>query len=174
MSKVIFIAGVHGVGKTFLCNQILNKFSLKTYSASELIEGLKNEEFKNNKKIKDINSNQHFLLEAVNSIRKKEKVFILDGHFCLLNNKGEITRIPKETFLKISPNAIIILYDTSDNINKRLIKRDNVIYDVNLIESFQEEELKYSLEIAQILQVPYLKYTHTEDINKILGVIAAV
>lgn len=174
MSKIIFIAGIHGVGKTFLCNQIISKFSLKTYSASKLIEELKKEEFKNNKKIKDINNNQQFLLEAINQIRKKEKVFILDGHFCLLNNKGEITRIQEETFFKISPNAILILHDTADNIIKRLKNRDNAVYDANLIKSFQKEELKYSLEIAEILQVPYLRYINTEDINKVWDFIAVV
>lgn len=167
MGKIFFIAGIHGVGKTFLCNQIVDKFNFKTYSASKLIEEFKQEKFDNNKKIKDINNNQEYLIRAINRIRSKKDIFVLDGHFCLLNSESQVTRIPEDTFLKISPNAILVLHDTVNNIIKRLQNRDHVTYDVDLIDTFQKEELKYSLEIAEILQVPYLRYKNTEDINKV-------
>ena len=34
---MIFVSGIHGVGKTFFCNQVKEQPGIDTYSASKLI-----------------------------------------------------------------------------------------------------------------------------------------
>ncbi len=36
---MIFVSGIHGVGKTYFCNMIKDKLGIKNYSASQLIAG---------------------------------------------------------------------------------------------------------------------------------------
>lgn len=49
---MIFISGIHGVGKSYFCNQVKKLTGIATYTASELISSEKNELFSANKQIK--------------------------------------------------------------------------------------------------------------------------
>lgn len=90
---MIFISGIHGVGKTFFCNLVKKETGIETYSASALITQKKHAGFSKDKLISDIGSNQHYLLQAVDELKSSGHNFILDGHFCLLDTYGVISRI---------------------------------------------------------------------------------
>lgn len=150
---MIFIGGIHGVGKSYFCERITNKTGLQAYSASKLIAELKNEQFKSDKLIADIGGNQNYLLDAVNRISEKE--LILDGHFCLLNSSGEVERIPLDTFKQLPIKAIMVIYDDVSKIVVRLNARDGIKHNEETFEKFQNEELSYANEIAELLCVPF-------------------
>ena len=80
-------------------------------------------------------------------------------------------QISKETFEDISPIAIIVLYDSILNISSKITNRDGVSYDTNLLSSFQNEEIKYSIDIAGQLQIPYLLFDVSDDISGIVDFI---
>lgn len=164
-SDIIFVGGIHGVGKSYFCNEIKNKIGLPAYSASKLISKLKNEQFKPDKLIADIDHNQYYLLNAINKIIEKE--YFLDGHFCLLNSSCEIERIPIEIFKRLPIKAIIIIYDDVLKIISRLDKRDGVKHNKTTLEKFQNEELSYAKEIAELLCVPFISINHETDIENI-------
>lgn len=153
---MIFIGGVHGVGKSYFCDRVKHKLGLNAYTASELISERKKEEFTSNKRVCEIDVNQDYLLEAIKILSTTESEFMLDGHFCLLNKNGEVQRIPLVTFTQLSPRAIIVLYDSMESIIERLNKRDGIDYESSAIEVFQKEELIYSQEVSQVLNVPYI------------------
>ena len=164
-NNIIFVGGIHGVGKTTLCKKLSDYLHIKHYSASQLIKMLKNEDSDNrNKGVKNISNNQDLLITAINQYIKKGAATILDGHFCLLNTKHVVMRIPKETFSSISPIAIIILHDTVSNIESKISQRDTISYDVNLLSLFQDDEIRYSTEIANYLEIPYLLFDVSDDI----------
>lgn len=167
MNTLIFIGGIHGVGKTYFCNNIVNKFNLKAYSASELISRIKGEQFNKLKRVENINKNQDILIEAIDHLVDKNNFFFLDGHFCLLNKEGRITRVPVRTFENLSPKAIIVLIESVEKIIDRLYKRDNIQYDKEVIELFQGEELVYSLDISGKLQIPYLAFSNSQNSSKV-------
>ncbi len=48
--------------------------------------------------VSGIDDNQAILLDAINKLQQADEEFILDGHFCLLNEDGVITRIPMERY----------------------------------------------------------------------------
>lgn len=93
---MIFVSGIHGVGKTYFCNMVKDKLGINNYSASQLIAGRREKGFSADKFVSDIDDNQVLLLNAINELRQTGEEFILDGHFCLLNEEGVITRIPME------------------------------------------------------------------------------
>ena len=152
-SDIIFVGGIHGVGKSYFCDRITSKTNLRTYSASKLIAELKNEQFKSDKLIADIRDNQNYLLDAVNRISEKE--YILDGHFCLLNSSGEVERIPLDTFKRLPIKAIMVIYDDVSKIVARLNERDGIKHNETTFEKFQNEELSYAKEIAELLCVTF-------------------
>lgn len=77
MIKTIFVAGVYGVGKDYLCNKISNFSGIKKFSASQLISNINNENYVNNKSIKNIDENQAILTGEVSNLLKVCKSIIL-------------------------------------------------------------------------------------------------
>ena len=82
---MIFVSGIHGVGKTYFCNMIKEKLGIRNFSASQLIAEKRKRNFSVDKCVSDIDDNQLFLLDAINELRQAGEEFILDGHFCLFN-----------------------------------------------------------------------------------------
>jgi adenylate kinase len=166
--KIIFVGGIHGVGKTWLCQRLGDTMAIDHFSASQLIMNLKDDKsYDTNKSVKNISGNQDILLNAIKKYIGLDVPAVLDGHFCLLNSKHEIEQIPMETFIGIEPIAIIVLYDAIENISQKISGRDGIIYDYDLLSYFQDEEIKYSKYVAEYLRVPYLTFNMTEDIGDI-------
>lgn len=145
---MIFISGIHGVGKSFFCKMVKEKTGIDAYSASDLIAQKKAIGFKNDKLISDIDENQLYLLQAVDELRASRKEFLLDGHFCLLNANGRVTRVPRKTFISLKPDAIILLLEKPAVIAARRKERDGIDVPEKDIQYFQEEESAYAKEIA--------------------------
>jgi len=145
---MIFISGVHGVGKSYFCNMVKDATGIESYSASKLISQKKHSGFSTDKLIPDIDDNQDYLLQAVNDLKATGHNFILDGHFCLLNASGIITRIPLDTFIALRPEAIILLTERPEIIAARRKERDRIDASIQNIEDFQHEECTYAKEVA--------------------------
>lgn len=151
--KVIFIGGVHGVGKTTICNNISNGFGIKHYSSSSLITRIKSDKVNINKKVGNIEGNQNILLEAINEYVDEQGINLLDGHFCLIDENGLIKNIPLETFSSISILEIIVLVDNPENIVERLKNRDSNVYTLDFIKYFQDQEIKYAKLVSKKLNI---------------------
>ncbi|GFZ93929.1 hypothetical protein GCM10008018_45500 [Paenibacillus marchantiophytorum] len=154
MRNLIFVGGIHGVGKSTFCTKLSDNHGIKAHSASKLIAFKKNETFTKDKRIQDIKSNQMYLLEALDEV--ESNVFLLDGHFCLLDINGIITRIPEQTFIDISPRAIVVLIDSVKEIISRLQARDSHLHNHSVIKEFQDEEIGYAKIISEKLNVPLI------------------
>ncbi|CEP40943.1 Uncharacterised protein [[Clostridium] sordellii] len=98
---------------------------------------------------------------------------MLDGHFCLLNNNEQISRIPIETYKGIGIDYIIVLVDKETNIFDRLKERDDIEYNIELIESFQKEETEYAKKVAMELKIPikFINITSDKKNTEIEGII---
>jgi adenylate kinase len=170
LRKIIFVGGIHGVGKSYFCNQLKQKYNTQHFSCSSLISEFKKQQF-DKKEVENVQSNQNILINALNTITFNDKPFLLDGHFCLLTPEQNIVQIPFDTFLDISPQAIIVLKDDPEKIYSRLIQRDKVKYDILLLQKMQNIELNYSKFVSQKLSVPYFVYDVSnpdESINNYL------
>lgn len=165
--KIIFIAGVHGVGKTTLCNDLAAGFNIEHFSASNLIAREREEEHLRSKQVKNIAGNQDCLVVALNKYFNSKNWYLLDGHFCLLNKDNEITRVPYSTYEGISPGAILVLVDKPENIYARLSSRDSIRHNLSLLKSFQEQEIFYAEYVRDKLSIPYLMSNPIENKDEI-------
>lgn len=156
MNNLYFIGGIHGVGKGTICKEIISDFNITHLSASEV---LKWEEISSleNKKVNDFELSQNRLISNLNQITEPTKNYLLDGHFCLLNSENEPEKINKETFIELNPKAFIIVVDKIELIQKRLEKRDNKSYDIEILQKFQDLEFDYSISLSKELNIPIIK-----------------
>ncbi len=72
---MIFISGVHGVGKSYFCDMVKTETGIESYSASTLITQKKHSGFSKDKLIPDIDDNQQYLLQAVSELRDRGKLY---------------------------------------------------------------------------------------------------
>lgn len=149
---MIFISGIHAVGKGYFCNLVNKELGIKSYSASTLISQKKHSGFDKNKLVPDIEENQQYLLAAVQDLREIGTDFILDGHFCLINKStGNPERISLETFTSLKPEAIVLLTEKPEVIVERRKARDGINETPEYIEEFQNIEKQYAKEVADLL-----------------------
>lgn len=165
---MIFVSGIHGVGKSYFCELVKKRININTYTASSLIAAKKKTKFPSDKLIPDINDNQQYLLQAVNELRLSDKNFILDGHFCLLNAQGQIQRISFSTFNNLKPEAILLLTEDPEIIAKRRHSRDNQNISVQSIQAFQNFEEIYAKEIARNINANLFISKGYNDLEKAL------
>lgn len=155
--KIIFVGGIHGVGKTTFCQAIASSLRLQHVSASELVYTGKQIYSTSSKQVDNIDENQSILIAGIEETIDRDRWWLVDGHFCLLNRQDEISNIFFSTFKAIAPKAILILYDDTRKITKRLRGRDQKEYDYELVVSFQEQELEYGAHVAKLLNIPYIQ-----------------
>lgn len=139
--------------------------------ASELINKYGNVNFRNDKRTQDISKNQDYLIQAIKNENLPQE-YILNGHFCLLNEKGIPERIPIETFYGLNPNKIIVLKQRPEIIVGRRIIRDLEEVSVEETRDFQNEEINYGKEVAKKLNVPIAILNSIRDIEKAIDFIS--
>ena len=152
MSKnIIFIGGIHAVGKTFFTNfAIADNPQLKLLSCSEVLKWKDPTE----KEVDNVAANQDLLIENLQKIVDIDKPYLLDGHFCLMNKNGEIEQVPSHIFRSINPVFIVLLYENIDIVAKRLFERDGKKYDQKLLEQLSNAEREWAMKIADDLSIP--------------------
>lgn len=161
--NIIFIGGIHGVGKGVICKEICASGEIEYLSASKLIKWEEVSPDIKNKKVKDIPNTQDRLIQALSKKCKKDQTYLLDGHFCLLDSESKINRIPTEVFKSISPRIIILVSEEPKIVVSRLKKRDRKNYSVQLISEMLNQENKYSIQLANSLNIGHY---HIHPLNK--------
>ncbi len=154
--NTIFVGGIHGVGKGTICKEIASITNLIHITASQI---LKWEEISDsdNKLVKNITSTQSRLIIGLQNLIKKDKKYLLDGHFCLLNSDGTPCRIDEDTFDQINPKAIAIVIDNVEKISRRLEARDGKVYDIKTLNEFQQMEIEYSKYLSNKYSIPHIE-----------------
>lgn len=164
MNKIVFIGGIHGVGKTYFCNKLANTLDIPHFSASDLIAKQRNLAFTESKSVEKIDENQDYLIQAIHNFTSEHPVILLDGHFCLLNKEDNISRVPEETFIKMKPACYVVLQDASEKIALRLNERDGRAYNPDFLESFQLTEIEYANELAGKYTTPlFIQSTNSNE-----------
>jgi len=153
---VIFLAGAHGVGKTFLGKPVAESLDVKHATASTLIrEELGSQSWQENKHTSDVDRNQEALISAVSRM-SKEGPLMLDGHFVLRNGEGVIAPLPVDIFKRLAIKSVILMESPSDVVALRLEKR-GAAQPLQKIEEIAAEELKHAQYVSEQLNVPFLR-----------------
>lgn len=149
--KIIFIGGIHGVGKGTFVDAVRAKCpSVEGLSCSTILK------WKNpaHKVVENVKENQNRLLANLPYFIDMDKEYLLDGHFCLLTENGTIEMVSLDVFETINPDMILLIEEKPTIICQRLQQRDSVQYSVELLSSFLQEERNYAKEVAETLGIP--------------------
>ena len=155
---IVFIAGVHGVGKSTHCQQISERTGLQWFMASALIKAEARSAIAvGSKVVVDPIGNQELLLRGIrNRIRLDQGRALLDGHFTLLNVDGEIVAVDIDVFIRLGLERIIVIRGDAAAICSRLRERDGQDWSIVKISAHQDAEIKQAHEIATKLRIPIL------------------
>ena len=151
--KIIFVGGIHAVGKGTVCEKLSQKFNFVHLSASQVLKWNEISDSKN-KKVQNFSTTQDILLTNLNRIIEPDKKYLLDGHFTLLNSNGEPEKIDESTFVGMQPQSIILLTCETTVIVERLKQRDNTKYKLSTLEKMQEMEVEHAKYISKKLDIP--------------------
>jgi adenylate kinase len=140
---MIFLGGVHGVGKTSMCDQISEKFGLKVISASAIIRAERAHPSPDSRTaVSNVGGNQGLLIRGVQRlVMDTPGNYLLDGHFALRTLAGKIEEIDASVFHSMGVNGLVCLVDDPDAIARRLVARDSAYHDVSAIAQLQAAEL---------------------------------
>ncbi|HDT1001885.1 TPA: AAA family ATPase [Klebsiella pneumoniae subsp. pneumoniae] len=152
---LIFIAGVHGVGKGYLCSFAKEEFEVTHVSASELIKNNSQLTFNSSKLTATPDKNQIILLTALNELTSKKQNIVLDGHFTLINAKGEVEELKPDIFEKMSLDGVILIEESDETIRERVMLRDRTQITYNLGKLI-ETERKNAIYITEMIDAPLI------------------
>lgn len=167
---IVFVAGIHGVGKTSFCQRVAEVLAVDHVSASTLIRRAQQRSSEQDKAVAAVAQNQNALISELQKHHWEAPVLLLDGHFCLLTTANAIESVPMVTFQEMSPVAVILLQNQVATIQQRLQTRDSVTYSLDLLEALQATETHQSNLVCAALGIPLLTVTDG-DVTEVLDFI---
>ena len=166
--KLIFVAGIHAVGKTTACQMVSHKMGIPHYSASQIIRDEKSTAVSGNSKlVADIADNQKLLIQGV--ARRMERGYcLLDGHFTMRRKSdGGIESVYVDVFRELCIRSVVLFTDNPETISKRMHERDGVLHPTEMYQSHQEAEISHANLVASTLKIPII-HLHAPDSETIL------
>lgn len=150
---MIFLGGVHGVGKTSMCAGVVEEFSLKVISASAIIRAEREYPSSDTRTaVSNVGGNQGLLVGGVQRlVNAAPGRYLLDGHFALRTLAGGIEEIDGNVFKAIGVSALVCLLDDPAAIAQRLAARDGVAPEASAISELQSAELRSAESVSRTL-----------------------
>jgi adenylate kinase len=154
----ILVAGMHGVGKTFLAKPASERLGLLHATASQLIRAERGAaSWDTNKHVDGIDENQRALIAAVACIRATGRMLLLDGHFVLRGGDGEPVLLAPEVFRDLECLGVVLLEVSLEQIALRLRARGDNSWTLAQIARYTEEESKHAERVCSQLNIRYRK-----------------
>jgi len=165
LKNIIFVSGIHGVGKGTLCKKLNREIGFEHYSCSEIIK--ENSSYQENSKlVSDAEANQRALIKGI--IKIEATNIFLDGHFCLLTKDLSIIEIDDSIFTSINPSKIINISCDEQEIANRLYKRDGHSLPFKILQEMQNLEILKAEKLAVDLSIPIYKFQSGENIQELI------
>lgn len=153
--SVIFLAGVHGVGKGFLGAPVAMSLGIDHLTASQLIRQEKGRAtWDGDKRVAEVDDNQLALIRAVTRLHESRKRILLDGHFVLRNASGDLTKLPPDVFAQLHLVGAILLTEEAAIISHRIADRDGIQASIKSIAELAVEEKLHAKNVCRQLNIP--------------------
>lgn len=165
MSKLIFISGVHGVGKSTLCIELNKHINIPSHSCSDIIKA-NSEYIETSKFIDRAEANQAALITGLAGLRSCS--LLLDGHFCLVGKEDNIIELDFKVFDEIAPSLIINVLAEPEVIHRRLMSRDGGAMHLSLIDNLQKQESHNAHRFGASRGIPVFDYQSGSDISMLV------
>ena len=151
----IFVAGVHGAGKTFATKSVCQKLGLVHATASQLIkEERRQATWDDAKIVVDVDQNQAALISAARRIRERGAMLVIDGHFVLRRAPGTHERLPVDVFRALECSSVLLIRCPVPVLMERLHARQDMSWTEAELAEFSKAEDAHSAEVAEILGIP--------------------
>lgn len=160
--RVVFVGGVHGVGKTTFCRNLAKELGGTHVSASSLI----GDPARVGRVVQSVEENQQLLVERLRSYECPSALLLLDGHFALSTNDGLVQRVPIWTFREIGPAALVLLTAPTETLHARLLARDRDAPTPGEIDALQREESATAELVASSLGIPLKTIAEQDDLQR--------
>lgn len=151
--SLVFVGGIHGVGKTTICRKAFAPLGYRCMTASALIVSY-GRRIDKNKRVNDVLGNQTALIEQLALEKKKHCRLLLDGHFTLVNSIGQIEPIDSNVFKRINPSQLILLKGDPKEISVYLSNRDGKMWTPKFLKILQKAEEMNARKVANELNIP--------------------
>lgn len=151
----IFVAGMHGAGKTFIAKPASEKLGARYATASQLIReerGLP--AWTPSRIVSEVEQNQRALISAVQRILSDGRDLILDGHFVLRRAPGVHERLPVSVFRDLQCTCAILLTAPTEVLIDRLRARGDETWSLEEVAAFDNEELQHGRDVTRVLGIP--------------------
>lgn len=151
----IFVAGVHGAGKTFAIKPACQKLGLLHASASQLIRAERGRAtWEGMKIVSDVDQNQEALISAARRVRESGTTLVLDGHCVLRRAPGTHERLPIDVFRALECSSVLLIRSPVSVLLERLHARQDMSWTEAELAEFSKAEDAHSAEVAEALRIP--------------------
>jgi len=154
----VFVAGIHGVGKSYLAEPVAARLGLKYARASQLIrDERKYLSWGESKIVNETVENQAALVRAVQRVKASSASLILDGHFVLRKAVNEYERIPENVFRDLACSAVILLTCPITTTLSRLRARGDDSWTEVELGAFSQAESEHASSVCESLMIPLVE-----------------
>jgi adenylate kinase len=171
---IVFVGGIHGVGKTYLGAPTAKHLGIRHATASQLIReerGLQS--WGADKRVKGIDENQAALISATNRLRSGGQKLLLDGHFVLRGATGELNEIAPQVFRDLKIGAVLLLHASVDVVFERLQARGDTSWTESELHMLTEREEAHARRVSADLDVTF-RYLTAPSQNEFGDAISAI
>lgn len=169
--SVIFLTGVHGVGKGFLGAPVAQSLGMEHCTASQLIREEKGRAtWGTDKRVSEIDDNQSALIRAVTQRRESGKNILLDGHFVLRGTSEEFVKLGKDVYAGLFLTGVVLLTEDAQTIADRLVSRDGISATLESIKEHAVEVYAHVHNVCSELKIPLI-VLHSASVTKLAAAV---
>lgn len=151
----VFVAGVHGAGKTFATKPACQKLGLVHATASQLIKEERGQAtWDAAKVVSEVDQNQAALISAARRIRESGATLVIDGHFVLRRAPGNHERLPVDVFRALDCSSVLLIRSPVPVLLERLQARQDLSWSEAELTEFSEAEDAHGAVVAEALGIP--------------------
>lgn len=151
----IFVAGIHGVGKTYLTSRAAPYAGMTHTSASKLIkEERALPAWSKDKHVIDVDENQLALAAAVRRHNELGTRLLLDGHFVLIGESGDLILLEDNVFSTLNLRSVILVEEDLRTVARRIADRDQYNVSIDHMHAFMMAERGQAQKVCAVLHIP--------------------
>lgn len=153
--SLFFFGGIHGAGKSTLCEALRGPLNAVHVRASDLIGYAPEPDDLMRKSVVDVSANQQLALSSLRPFLNSTHTILLDGHYCLVRRDATIATVPLDVFEQIRPLGLVLVEAPSNVVKQRLERREQSSkYQIEFLARLAKAEREQAEFVSSSLNVP--------------------